>query len=103
MISKTTRGGLDDRLVELGLADLTVVVGVGLLEGGLGDLPADADDGGVDFGRAELAVAVRVGGGEHALHGRLNRLAELRRLELLVVVGVERVATRPRRVFWLSF
>ena len=31
-------GGLDDRLVELGLADLAVVVGVGLLEGGLGDL-----------------------------------------------------------------
>jgi len=89
---------LEQRFIELSFTDRSVVVGIGLLEDRLSGRFAGARNRRVDFGGAQLAIAVGVRGRKDALHGRLHRLPELRGLELLVVVRVDDTQDATERV-----
>ena len=77
---------------------MAVPVGIGGLKHRLNGRLGDLTDRRVQLVGSQLAVLVGVGQQEERLHARLDGLAQLGRLDLLVMVGVEQIADRSGRV-----
>lgn len=81
----------DDGLVEFGLADGAITVGVNTIKGRLDRGPADLSNAIIDLARLKLTVRVLVGGHKKTLNSSLDALAKLSGLDVTITIRIHHI------------